>query len=106
MCVISNQISWVFDTMFNTIRDLTDLHLDVTDLSTLEAYRRDRGAVAGWCEDSVRDNVYTLSSYAGVDDASLTGECEPVSEEVFLQLDSVPEDFTSVQIKLLCEGNV
>ena len=255
---ISNQISWVFDTMFSTIRDLTDLHLDVTDLSTLEAYRRDRGAVAkcrnsgtvccetngggivgasafeiafdmedrlntsdlllshgtqflfaavrdcesegevtvgknnaggitglvdvgtvvnctcsglicsgsgdqvggiagrsrgsivncrvcvvlsgekyvggivglgqdisaccavaqvenakeyagavaGWAEGTIKNNVYSLSTFAGVDDASLTGECAPVSEREFLQLEGVPKDFTTVQVRFLCEDKI
>ncbi len=64
------------------------------------------GAIAGWCEGSVEDNVYTLSTCAGVDDASLTGECAPISEVELLQLDGVPEDFTTVQVRLLCEGEI
>ncbi|MCR5089133.1 MAG: hypothetical protein K6C08_06460 [Oscillospiraceae bacterium] len=64
------------------------------------------GAVAGWAEGTVKNNVYTLSTFAGVDDASLTGECAPVSEEEFLQLDGVPEDFTTVQVRFLCEDKV
>ena len=43
---INNQMAGVFDTMFSTVEDLTDLRLDVQDLSLVEAYRRDRGAIA------------------------------------------------------------
>ena len=64
------------------------------------------GAVAGWAEGTVKNNVYTLSTFAGVDDASLTGECLPVSEAEFLQLEGVPKDFTSVQVRFLCEDKV
>ncbi|MBQ9687410.1 MAG: hypothetical protein IJV41_12830, partial [Oscillospiraceae bacterium] len=88
---------------------IVGLGQDVSDCAAVAQIERAReyaGAVAGWCEDSARDNVYTLSTYAGVDDASLTGECTPVSEEEFLRLDGIPEDFTTVRVRLLCEGEI
>lgn len=63
------------------------------------------GSVAGWAEGSIRDNVYTLSTYAGVDDVSLTGECAPVSETVFLEREDIPDDFTTVHLRFVCGGN-
>ena len=41
-----------------------------------------------------------------MDDASLSGECAPVSEREFLKLEGVPKDFTTVQVRFLCEDKV
>ena len=64
------------------------------------------GAVAGWAEGTVKNNIYTLSTFAGVDDASLTGECAPVSETAFLAREDIPDGFTTVQLRFVCEGTV
>ena len=64
------------------------------------------GAVAGWAEGTVKNNIYTLSTFAGVDDASLTGECAPVSETAFLAREDIPDGFTTVQLRFVREGTV
>ena len=65
------------------------------------------GAVAGWVEDgTLTDNYYVSVSPAGVDGISISGETDALSEQDFLNLEGVPEGFSTLVVRYEYEGRV
>ena len=64
----------------------------------IEKGREYQGAVAGWAEGQVRDNLYVPGAPAGVDGVSLTGQTKPISSEALLALEGAPKDFDSITV--------
>lgn len=63
-----------------------------------------QGAIAGWAEGTVRDNLYVDSRPDGVDGVSRIGQTEPLSESSFLALGGVPASFGTVTLRFVVEG--
>ena len=64
------------------------------------------GAVAGWAEVEVKDNLFAASSPAGVDGVSLTGQTDPVGAEELLAMDGAPESFGELSVTFLVGDEV
>ena len=70
-------------------------------------WREYAGAVAGWVEGGpVIDNLFVSVTPGGVDGISISGESDALSEQSFLALDGVPEQFGTVTVRFLAEGRI
>ena len=83
----------------------TDLK-DCRSWPHIESAEEYRGAVAGWTEGEVADNLYIPGPPAGVDGVSLVGQCRPVSEGGLLQEENAPRDFASITLRFVAEGKL
>lgn len=74
----------------------------------IDSAREYAGAVAGWAEGTVEDNLYVSAPglSAGVDGVSLTGQCAPVDEQTLLSLEDVPESFGDLTVTFMGEKGV
>ena len=72
----------------------------------IEGAEEYQGAVAGWTEGTVENNLYIPGPPAGVDGVSLIGQCRPVSEDELLKEDTVPKDFASITLRFVAEGKL
>ena len=88
------------------IAGLCDKAEDCRSWVHFDAQEEYAGAVAGWSDGSMKGNLYADASPAGVDGVSISGECDPLTEEAFLALPGRPEQLGNVQVRFVAEGRV
>lgn len=66
--------------------------------------REYRGAVAGWAEGTVTDNLYVPDAPDGVDGVSLLGQTARSSAEALLALPEAPGDFDRITVRFVLPG--
>ncbi|MBR0160397.1 MAG: hypothetical protein IJQ02_03755 [Oscillospiraceae bacterium] len=64
------------------------------------------GSIAGWANGELSWNYYVNIWPAGVDGISIYGETVALSEENFLALEDIPEDFGSVRVCYQVENRI
>lgn len=64
------------------------------------------GAVAGWAEGTILDNLYVDSSPAGIDGVSFSGMTDPLSPEDLLKEPGLPDNYESLTVTFVAEGTV
>ena len=68
------------------------------------------GAIAGWADMTVEDNVtgncYVHESLGAVDGISYAGKAEPVSYEELLQTEGLPENFSRLKLTFMADGQI
>ena len=62
------------------------------------------GALAGWCEGTVKDNLYVADGVEGVDGVGRIGQADPVTRSEFLATGGLPEGFENVSVRFYVEG--
>ncbi|MDO4989949.1 MAG: hypothetical protein Q4E45_05530 [Eubacteriales bacterium] len=72
----------------------------------IESAEEYQGAVAGWTEGKVEDNLYVPDAPAGVDGVSFIGQSREVPASELLQEDGVPQDFDHITLRFVVEGEV
>jgi hypothetical protein len=72
----------------------------------IESAEEYRGAVAGWAEGKIEDNLYVPDAPAGVDGVSFVGQSRAVPAQELLQEDGVPQDFDHITLRFVVEGEV
>ena len=86
------------------IAGLGDQILDCRAWTYVDRADEYKGAVAGWAEGEVRDNLYVEGKPAGVDNVSLTGQTDAVSEAEMLALEGAPEGFDLLTVRFVANG--
>ena len=64
------------------------------------------GALAGWCEGTVKDNLYVADGVEGVDGVGRIGQADPVTRSEFLATGGLPEGFENVSVRFYVEGEL
>ena len=64
------------------------------------------GALAGWCEGTVKDNLYVADGVEGVDGVGRIGQADPVTRSEFLATGELPEGFENVSVRFYVEGEL
>ncbi len=72
----------------------------------IESAEEYQGAVAGWTEGTVADNLYVPDAPAGVDGVSFVGQSRAVSAEELLREEGVPQDFDHITLRFVVEDEV
>ena len=72
----------------------------------IDSAREYQGSVAGWADGAVSDNLYVPDAPAGVDGIARMGQCAAVSREGMLALGDVPQDFGSITVSFVVEGEI
>lgn len=70
----------------------------------IDGAREYRGAVAGWAEGTVADNLYVPGAPDGVDGVSLLGQTARSSAEALLALPEAPGDFDRITVRFVLPG--
>ena len=58
-----------------------------------------RGAVAGWADGAVTDNLYVPAGPAGVDGVSLVGQTQAIAADELLALEGAPQEFDRITLR-------
>ena len=72
----------------------------------IESAEEYRGAVAGWAEGTVSDNLYVPDAPAGVDGVSFVGQSRAVSAQELLREEGVPQDFDHITLRFMVGDEV
>ena len=70
----------------------------------IDSAREYQGAVAGWAEGTVEENLYVPGAIDGVDGVSLTGQSARTGAEELLKLDGAPGDFDRITVTFMMPG--
>lgn len=62
------------------------------------------GAIAGETDGTVSGNRFVSDTLGGIDGISYTGKAEPVAYETLLQMEGIPQDFSSFTLTFMAEG--
>ena len=72
----------------------------------IESAEEYQGAVAGWAEGTVSDNLYVPDAPAGVDGVSFVGQSRAVSAQELLREEGVPQDFDHITLRFMVGDEV
>ena len=64
------------------------------------------GALAGWCEGTVSNNLYVADGPEGVDGVGRLGQAEPMTRSELLATDGLPAGFESVTVRFYVDGEL
>lgn len=70
----------------------------------IESGEEYKGAVAGWCEGAVTENLYVPAGPAGVDGVSLVGQTQAISAQELMALEGAPEEFDRITLRFAVDG--
>ena len=64
------------------------------------------GALAGWCEGEVSDNLYVAEGPEGVDGVGRLGQAEPMTRSELLATDDLPAGFENVTVRFYIDDEL
>lgn len=70
----------------------------------ITSYTEYAGAIAGYADGEISQNVFADSDIGGIDGVSYRTKAYPVSYEKLLKLDYVPEDFSQIKLIFIADG--
>lgn len=72
----------------------------------IDSAREYQGAVAGWAEGTVADNLYVPGVPDGVDGVSRLGQAARITTEALLALDGAPRDFDRITVTFILPDKI